>query len=99
MGIFPKRSPPKFKLFNPLSRTHEIFKVTEHEDNIWQNLGVPKWGISLKRGHRNLKQRGVAKNGGTRGGFCGVTLYDVTTFMKIMSTSRWRTKKKVFAEN
>ena len=38
----PKRGPPKFKLFNLLSRTHEIFKVSKRKDKIWNNLGIPK---------------------------------------------------------
>ena len=31
MGVLPKQDPPKFELFNVLSRTHEIFKVTKHK--------------------------------------------------------------------
>ena len=40
MGILPKRGLPKFKLFDLLSWTNEIFKVGKHKgntmfDNIW----------------------------------------------------------------
>ena len=34
MGIFPKRDPPKFKLFNLLSWTREIFKVSKYKEKI-----------------------------------------------------------------
>ena len=47
MGASPKRGPPKFKLFNLISWTHEIFKVTKYKreitfDQIWgSKIGVP----------------------------------------------------------
>ena len=34
MGVSPKRGPPKFKVFNLLSWTHEIFKVTKYKRKI-----------------------------------------------------------------
>ena len=54
MGGFPRKSPPKFKLFNLLSWTHEIFRVNKHKEKIkfdkilrYENRGIP-----LKRGHQ-----------------------------------------------
>ena len=40
--------------------------------------------------------RGVAKNGGTRAGFRGVILHDVTPFMKVVPKS-WRRLQKTFS--
>ena len=44
-GFPPKRCPPKFKLFNLLSWTHEIFKVTKYKRKIKfdQILGYQNW--------------------------------------------------------
>ena len=51
MGGFSKRDPPKFKLLEILSRTHEIFKLSKYKakikfDKIWgYQIGVlPKYG-------------------------------------------------------
>ena len=48
MEFLPKRCHPKFKLFNLLSWTHEVFKITEHKGKIkfkkiwvYQNGGSP----------------------------------------------------------
>ena len=34
MGVLPKWCPPKFKLFNLLRWTHEIFKVSKYKGKI-----------------------------------------------------------------
>ena len=41
MGILTKQGPPKFELFNRLSWTHKIFKITKHKgkinfDKVWE---------------------------------------------------------------
>ena len=56
MGVPPKRGPPKFKLINLLSWTHEIFKVSKYKreikfDQIW---GTRMRG-PLKRGCQNTR--------------------------------------------
>ena len=55
MEVPPKRGPPKFKLFNLSSWTHEIFKVNKYKgkikfDKIW---GHRNGGVPLKRGRQN----------------------------------------------
>ena len=34
MGVFPKHDPPKFKLFNLLSWTRDIFKISIYKEKI-----------------------------------------------------------------
>ena len=57
MGSTPKQGLPKFKIFNLLSWTHKMFKVSKYKrkTKFDQNLGLPKWRVSpQKRGRQNL---------------------------------------------
>ena len=68
MGGPPKRGPPKFKLFNLSSWTHEIFKVSKYKgrikcDKIWgTKMGVPLNGdakiLTLATHARHIKISG-----------------------------------------
>ena len=34
MGVTPQTGPPKFQLFNPSCKTHEIFRICKYEEKI-----------------------------------------------------------------
>ena len=50
MGVSPQTGPPKFKIFNLLSYTHEIFKVSKHKGKIkiWKFWDAKIGGFNLE---------------------------------------------------
>ena len=56
MRVPPKQGSPKFKLFNLLNWTHEIFKVTKYIKKIkFDQILRYRNGRSPKRGRQNSK--------------------------------------------